>query len=787
MSWPRESLLLVILALSAPWACADLLTVNTTTDDFQVNRLCSLREAVEYFNRGRPEAGFQGCESESSDSSAVIKVPADSSPYLIQGSSITLGFPVSIEGEGRKDDTVTTLQVVGSHRAFVVNHNPQYKPPACGQAPASCASDPARFNLLPASDTGTVGDYLTATLSPFVEGVLPGLTVEPPATTLPPHSYLLRVYLNPEEGDRVEVGRTKVKFSTSDMTWQVRLGFNAPGVHHLTYTLQEIDTLSNAVIADEGDPQDHTLKVAVYSVPERINVSLGQMVIKGGCATALDCAPEVDDDTDIKNDPALAGYDEYGLSYSNGLTGTDDNGGVFFNNEILLLTDVLIQDGSAPRGGAIYLTADGGLDLYQSEIRTSRADQGAAVYAAYNSIEMRSSLLTANVLNAPAGSGAVVEVAASTVPTGLGATSLTNVTISGNTGLALSLREGARINASTIVLNTGGGLDFNGEDVGVYNTILAANPDTVNAADCQNLPAEPAMLKNLVLSPGTCPGSGNQAISNTPGSESQLMATLVGDKCISPFGLLCPLADHDGPTFVHMPRILESYDESPLLIAASPIINKGSNKVGASDVDACPSQDQRGKARIVYACDIGAVELQAVATGSQTAAGGVIRYGELYSQYLGDDLADEVLLSINKCPDPVTLTLAPAPAANFPPASLAADPAVVVPNSYQPGVPGCPWLEQAAGRGVVAFTPEGNYTYRPSSDFHGFDRFSIRVVTTLSWLNTHPADRSRLLKAVVIVEPSTSMTSTKLSGALDAWSILLLAVLGLGWRRGGKV
>lgn len=793
MSWPRESLLLVILALSAPWACADTLTVNTRTDDFAGNSLCSLREAVEYFNRGQPEDGFQGCRAEFPDGSAVIKLPADASPYLIQGSSITIGVPLRIEGEGRRPGLVTTLQVMGAHRAFVVNHNPQYVPPACAQAPVTCASNAARFNLVATSDTDTVGDYLTSNPSPYVEGSMPGVVPVPPETDVPPHSYLVRVYANPEEGDPVEVGRTKVAMSTSDMPWEARLNFGVEGVHHLTYTRQEINTLSNVAIGEESAPLPESLKVAVFAIPGRIGVSLTQMIIKGGCATATDCAPSANDNTVVTNDPLGAGYDEYALSYTSGLTGTEGNGGVFFSNEYLFLTDVLVGDGAAERGGAIFLTADGGLFLDKSEIRTSRADQGAALYSAYNAVELSDSLLTGNVLNTPAGSGAVVEVAASTVPSGLPASRLTNVTISGNTGLALSLRAGTVVNASTIVLNSGGGLDFNGEDVAVYNTILAANPDSALADDCRNLPVVPAvpvgpvMLRNLVLSAGSCPVSGNQSIANTPGDESQLMATLVGGKCLSPFGLLCPLADHAGPTFVHMPRVLESYDDDALLIGASPIINKGSTKVGASDIDSCPSNDQRGKERVVFACDIGAVELQAVATGSQIATGGVIGYGGLYSQYLGDDLADEVLLSLGKCPAAVTLTLGSAPAAVFPPPLLAPDPTVVVPDSYQQGVPGCPWLEKAPDRGVVAFTAGGNYTYRPSSDFHGFDRFYIRVVTTISILNTHPSDRSRLLRAVVIVEPSSVMTSSKLSGALDAWSILLLAALGLGWRRGGKV
>lgn len=789
MSWTRESLFAAILALSAPWAAADSLTVNTTTDDYSGNSLCSLREAVEYFNRGKPENGFQGCKSTAHDSYAFITLPANKKPYLIEDGPITIRTDLSISGEGRTDDLVTTLQVVGAHRAFVINHNPQYVAPRCATSSPGCATSPSTFDLAAASDLGTANDYLTTMHALQLNGVLPGVTPVPPATVPPAYSYVVRVYDNPETGDPVQVGQAVVPFSSSPMPWQVTTYYlQGDTVHHFSYTLQVIDPATSAEIQAQGPQSTARVRVAVYTDPERIDVQFSRLIIKGGCATATGCAGNVDDNTNVTNDPAAgnAAYDEYALSYTNGLTSTTGNGGVIFSADKLTLSDVLLQDGEATHGGGIYLGADSVATITTSELRANRADAGAAIYAERNTVDLETSLLTANTINAPAGSGAVLQVADATRPTATSASAVINVTISGNTGRALSLRKDARVNASTIVLNTGGGLDFNGEDVTVYNTILAGN--TTNG-DCENLPTAPGtptMEFNLVLSTGTCPATGNQTVDDQAGTDGQLMATLVNGKCASEFGLLCPLADHGGATFVHMPHVLPGYASNPLLLAASPLINKGADSIGSSG-NSCPASDQRGKERVVYACDIGAVEVQGVASGQVTRSGGVIKYGETYTQYMGDDLADEELLPAALCPTGVMLTLAPATVASlYPPPSLAPDPSRVVGGTYRTDVPGCPWVERAAGRGTVTFDTNGNYLYRPNGDFHGFDTFDLRVVTSLSMLYALPADRSHMVAVRVIVEPDTAMASDKLGGAMDGAGLLLLALLGLGWRRGDQ-
>ncbi len=813
----RKSLSFAFFALLAPLACADTLTVNTTTDDFQDNTLCSLREAVEFFNRGKPEGGFQGCEPPAADAGAVITVPADPAPYVIQGSAITVRTGLAINGAGRRDDEVTTLQVMGRHRAFVLNQNPQVKAPACGQAsPATCATSPdvvsppavrtlPTFDLEPASDSAPAGDYLTTVGFPDVVGTLPGVSTVP----LPAHSYVVHVYRVPETGEPVEIGRTKVPFSATPIDWQARVTLLVSGVHHLAYTTEVVQTATNEPVSPEtllaASPR---LKVALYGEDPRITLRLSQMILNGGCQALLaaDCANAVNDDTTLTNPPG-SGYNEYALTFSNGLINTEGKGGIIYSNERLVLSDVLIRHGQAnTMGGAVYLAADGGLIAEDTEFRENRAVRGAAIYAESNSIAVEASLFTLNDMVAvaapgsvpvlaPTAAGAVLEVGSATVPDELDSTEIINSTLSGNGGRAMLLRNGAVVNLATIVLNTGGGIDFSGEGADVYNTILAGN---TGAEDCASRPGSGAEMANNLVFPeaaGGCPGAGNRVIDNFPDSERQLMTgPLVDGKCVGLWGLLCPLADRGGATFVHMPRVLESYLDSPLGVGASPIINKGSLVLGGEAAQ-CRTTDQRGESRAALSCDIGAVELQAIASGTAPLSGGVISFGETYTQNIVDDLGDEVLLSVARCEQLFPPRFVGA--LRYPPTSLAPDISRVVADTYAVRntasatdtlvtVPGCPWAETAPARGRLTFSGDGDYSYQPTVEFHGFDRFNIRAVTSLSALNALPADRSRMLKAQVIVEPATTMVSDKLGGALDLWSIMLLALAGLGWRRGGK-
>lgn len=770
MSWPRESLVLALLVLSAPWASADTITVNTRTDDNANNSLCSLREAVEYFNRGRPKTGYQGCTSPATDTASVVKLPAEDEAYLVSSSAITIRTGLTISGEGQAEDAATTVRVQGTHRAFVINFAPDYQPHRCSSATGYSCAPPGAPDLDAASDTGVVGDYLTTATNPTLTG-----SISSPTAGL---TYVIRLYDHPGEGDPVQVGLVEVAAAdTAPLPWAARVSrLLDPGVHFLSYTVQVISSATRVEVNAESGQSPH-LTLSIHNDLDRISVALSDLIIEGGCeAAATSCANDVDDVVTIINNPSSSGYDERALSFSNELSDTAGNGGVIFNNELLSLSNVLIKYGRASgSGGALYLGGSAGAQIRDSELRESEAASGAAVFAAANTLVLERSLITANTVTGTGGAEAVIDVQATADPSlvsGIAPTKIINTTISANTGRALSLRDDMVVNASTVVDNSAGGLHFNGEDVEVYNSIIAGN----QSADCEARPLTAVMENNLVVAAGGCATTGNQVISNAAGTIEQLMATEVDGYCTGDVGLLCPLADHGGPTFVHVPRVLIGYSQ----ISDSPIINKASAAVGGFDARACPANDQRSKSREAYACDIGAVELQSVASGSYTRSGGAVFFGQTYTQPLGYDLGDEELLPAAQCPAPDT---DPATSLPIPPVTHA-DPSKVVPGSYRRDVPGCPWLEVNASRGIVSFSidgADGSYSYRPTVDFHGFDRFDIRVITTLSNLNALAADRSRLVRAQVIVEPSTGMSSSKVGGALDIWGLGGLGILGLGW------
>jgi hypothetical protein len=469
---------------------------------------------------------------------------------------------------------------------------------------------------------------------------------------------------------------------------------------------------------------------------------------------------------------------------------------VIFNTEALILSAIILQDGEAQNaGGGVYSTGNAGIYLRSTEVRENQSATGAAVYSALNALRSEQSLVTANV--AP-GFGSIVEIGSHAMTASFGNTHIQNSTFSGNTGVALSLRDNTAADTSstvtvdnvTVVLNTGGGIDLNNSDVTVKNSIIAGNQDPAQAAgvykDCDEITTG-VISYILMVSGGGCPAptttNRNQAISDT-GAET-LMATLdAEDRCNSATGILCPLADHGGTTFVHMPRLLLSYTS----VSDSPLINRGSEN--------CVGVDQRGEARNV-ACDIGSVEVIGVASGSLTRSGGIIRLGNDYEQFLGDGLADEELLPASPtspCPMGVTIDGLLYPPTDWADSSTELARSRIVGDSYNRFEPGCPWLVTEPGRGDVDFervdpvtgalmpAGQGYYTYRTNTSFHGFDRFQYRVVTTLSRLNPLVEDRSRLVEATVVVEPPNDLSTDKLGGALDYWGMLLLGMLGLGWR-----
>lgn len=819
MSWPRQSLSIALFAILVPWASADTITVDTRRDISANDSFCSLREAVEYFNRGKPEAGYQGCKAPAKDDLDTIILPAAKEPYLITEGSIRVHKDLTFSGAGRIGDERTLIEVRGAHRAFLIYDSPVYRAPACASAPSGCASegnpaDPYDSSpiLAPESDTGTPGDFLTDSRALTFTGLVhipadddpatPTVTVEDLGTSMRTTSVvrsfktLVTLYAIPLGGERTEMVSgyaVRTAPSSTEGTWNLNALIPRDGQYSFVYTtrVDEFRT-TTVVVTDKGtgttistntttapklplaaaSPDSLPTTVTVYSAPVRRLVTFKELEV-AGCGLLSGCAANDDGMFTYLNDAAI------GLVYDYVISGTAGKGGVIFGTERVVLTDVQVRGGVATIGGGLYVGMDGGVEVIDSELRENRADSGAAVYGEQNTVSLLRSLVSANIA---AAGGPIVTVVSETRPagTGLQGTNIESSTISMNDGLALSLREGASVKSATVVLNSSGGIDFNNESVRVFGSIVAGNH--TNFAGDPGLPVAPfldcinfnsvavdpdlpsVMRSSLVIDDGGCPEDaayGIQVISNSAGTTGQLMASHVGGgTCNSPFGLLCPLADNGGPTFSHKPRLLIAYND----VDESPLINKGPRYSGGGE-GFCPSLDQRGEDRQPLPCDIGAVEMQQVPAGSKVRSGGSIFHGQVYRQSLADELADEELLEASVCPA-------------VPPA----DPADVVPGSYRSDVVGCPWLQKAPVKGRVDFenfNASGRYVYTPGSNFHGFDRFEVRVMTTVSRLNENRDDQSRLVSVVVVVEPPGGFASSNVGGVTDFVRLLVLGLLGL--------
>lgn len=766
MSWRRGSSLAALLVILSPLASADSITVNTTTDDNASNTLCSLREAVEYFNRGKPDGGWQGCvRTGSASSTDAITIPANTAPYVVSGTAIPIRTDLSITGAGSTGTSKTVIQATGgAHRLFIINDSPVYIPPPCNTT-HTCA--PAGGPDLDAASNPT-SNYLTSAVRPTFTG-----SVTPPSGT-----DVVDVTLHDDLND-TDIGVAELTSSSSG-TWAITSLFSlVTGVHSIVATIQTYNVTTNpdgtkSRTASGPATTTQALTFALYALPPRRTVAFSQLELQG-CfsASVTDCANDADDNASLAsytiiNDPASASYDPKALSYSLGLSNTTGNGGILYLNELATFDRVKIDNGGAQKGGAAYADTDGGIKFLDSEISgNTAAVAGGALYLEHNAVILQQVLVSSNTVGNS--TGAIIKTGDGAVVSGLAVSQILNTTVSGNTGVALSLHDSATVNAATIVLNSGGGIDFNAEKVSVYSTILAGNPDsypgTAAGFDCINLPATPDVVASLSVVGGGCDGvTGMSFIFNdgAAGHESEkLMATLdASNKCTSQYGLLCPLADNGGDTRTHLVRVLTGYVQ----LTDSPIINKGASSSASSS--ACPDTDQRGDSRLIYACDIGAFEVQAV-TGNVT-SGGSIHYGQSYTQSMGDNLKDEFLLDPAQAACPATPPLTP------------------VPNTYRSDVIGCPWLETAPSRGKVVFNLDGSYTYTPTPDFHGFDRFTIRVTTTLSRLNALPDSQSRLISVQVIDEPPSGITSSHL-GVFDGWELGVLGLLGfMRMRRRGE-
>ncbi len=439
----------------------------------------------------------------------------------------------------------------------------------------------------------------------------------------------------------------------------------------------------------------------------------------------------------------------------------DINGGIFSNKEELIINNSIVSGGRASKfGGAIYNDINAIFVANQLLFQNNQAgDDGAAVYSELTTIFITNSLFTKNT----ALNGIVTAHNKTFLYHGATTPTISNSTFSGNTGTAISSRSSLTLQSLTIVLNDTG-INFNNETPTLFSSIIAANKQ-----DCSNVGAILGDSIILTHAAHNIYQTGCELVStsvdiNTYNPNHKKLASTVkiiadtdingnntGGKCAAPpaQGLLCPLSDNGGLTKTHKPRLLIEYKS----LSESPIVNKGFSTPTPSLN--CPNQDQRGKPRTV--CDIGAVELQGLITSTQ---GQDITSGQKAQFDLVEKIGDGELLPADQCP-PLFGSIV---------------------GGY---IDGCAHLLSFPTKGIVRFDNVNHQVLYNTTepDFHGFDKFSYLMTTTISRFSDARNDQEVKIDVRVVSDPANSLSSKSLdTGTTSIFSLLMLSLL-MVWRR----
>jgi len=263
--------------------------------------------------------------------------------------------------------------------------------------------------------------------------------------------------------------------------------------------------------------------------------------------------------------------------------GNADFGGGIRNTGVLSLSSIVLVDNDATEGGGIYNT--GTLTVDDSTVSdNAAATSGGGIRSSdVGSVLIVTGSLISGNSGTPGGG----------IYTRDGETTVTNSTVSGNTGTTLAggiraYSGTVHVVQSTITANhggEGGGIDVVSATVTLENTVVAGNTANGTGQDVQGA-FESAGDYNLI-----------GIIDDSTGLDSA--GTQYGTTAAPLDAMLGPLADNGGPTLTHLP-----WDGSPVLDA-------GHNELSL-DYDGIPlATDQRGTGfdRILnVTVDIGAVE-----------------------------------------------------------------------------------------------------------------------------------------------------------------------------------
>ena len=452
----------------------------------------------------------------------------------------------------------------------------------------------------------------------------------------------------------------------------------------------------------------------------------------------------------------------------------ETNGGIISNNENLLLSTLRVKGGRAAQlGGAIYSTTpQSSVVLTIVDMQNNYATNGAVLSFERPNFTIGGSYLSQN--NVPVGSaGVVVHVREGVLQTDSNGkpvpivTSRTGLILDStfykNDAAVIDLREGIVINNTTLADNRAG-VRFVAPRGGanLANSIVAGN----GQFDCQFSAGDQSYVNNNLFIKGcdqTLATLQADQIAIVDSGQTTLFAAQVDGLCAKPpaVGLLCrpqPIATtapelQDGTevfTPYLRPRLLTSYQR----LADSKIVNRGRGLTAIKEALTCTQKDQRSAERTL--CDIGAIEL--VIDNNRKTNGLDIRYGGVAQLSLAPVLGDGDLIPAEVCPQ-------------------------IFPNRQpENGVwlEGCLTYTKAPQKGLLTLEQNGDITYRPSSNFHGVDRFNYDVVTTTSRFSSGENDQKISIETTIFQEPVSGDVDrkVKLAGGSLGW-VGLLGLFGL--------
>ena len=474
-----------------------------------------------------------------------------------------------------------------------------------------------------------------------------------------------------------------------------------------------------------------------------------------------------------------------------------NDGGLIYNREALNIQYSRLTSGNATRGGGIYNAGilfdtektAGIVRIGNSILEGNKADKGAVIYS-----EMPRYLVFQSVIRDNQGTSAIdgailfVQTGFRDETTGVALQSrfagINNTTIFQNKGgYVANIREGMIVNNITMIKNAAGlylqapkwtSKTTTGETTTeekfpsafVSNSIIVDNGTT----NCVTSSDDESVVQST-LTTSDCNLHAPAERPNFMWDKNNLKHKLIAgdsvekDICDAPpaDGLLCPFTTpKDQLVGFFKPRLLSSYST----LSDSLIVNKGRIYSDGSSIGlaSCELIDQRGKNRSGYdeLCDLGAIEL-VINRSEVPIAGQDILYGQIAKFNISESLLDGELLDSASCERILGKR-----------------------SDGQTWQPGCLEVQQTLtpSKGKLTIDQFGNVVYTPNSNWHGADKFNLRIITTTTRFND-VSNYYITIPTTIVQDPPNNFESKTVNvsgGSLGLTSILMLLGL-IGFRR----